>query len=125
MPIVSPGLHPVAATPITVGPLAGLLDSAIGLGAGWLIGWLVARLELADRRDGLTWALASVGVILGWQAVVLIGLLAAVWLTVRRWAERRRPVLATLPATMVVAGLTFVWIALWQPLARLPLVGGW
>ncbi|MFW6125275.1 MAG: prepilin peptidase, partial [Pirellulales bacterium] len=91
LPVIWPQLHPVAATPITQGPVAGLADAAAGLAGGWLIGWLAARLEHPGRRHGLTWALAAVGLILGWQAVVVVGSLTALWTAGRRLAERRRP----------------------------------
>ncbi len=76
-PLVWPRLHPVPACWIFLdGPAAGLLDGAGGLAAGLLLGWLASHLRPAEQRTAMVLGPACVGLFLGWQAVVVLTVVA-------------------------------------------------
>ncbi|HUT11821.1 MAG TPA: prepilin peptidase [Thermoguttaceae bacterium] len=87
-PLFWPALHPVATCPALEGPLAGATDGLAGLLAGLLIGWLVAGLFGARRRRAMILAAASVGLFLGWKAVVVLTLISAALRQSSRLAPR-------------------------------------
>jgi len=110
-PLFRPGLHPVATCPALEGPLAGATDGLAGLLAGVLIGWLAGRLFETRQRRAAILAAASVGLFLGWKAVVALTLISTALCQSSRLAPRGE---ATSGGARWLLSPTF-WIALMSP----------
>ena len=109
-----PWLHPVHAFDGLQGPLAGLADTLLGLAVGLPVGWILGKLCGKNTSGGPVIGLACVGMMLGWQAALV---LATVTLLIRlpfHAAGRRTP---GPMALMTLA--TFCWILGWARLAGL------
>ena len=140
-PVALPLLHPVpagwpvpparwsyqpsAATPAGFFP-AQLVTGLTGLTAGALIGIAISFAASAEQRRGTTAAVSLVGLFLGWQAAVCIGLLAAVaaWPLALLARTIRRP----LPTTAAAALALAIWFGLAGASGRLewwPGANGW
>jgi prepilin signal peptidase PulO-like enzyme (type II secretory pathway) len=132
-PLAWPDLHPVPAWQGIERPwLAGLVDGIAGLAAGWIVGQvanlprhlLVGRVfqPVQKGADGLEnpsygccgtletypTAAACVGVFLGWQAAVVIGLVATAFHLALRLARPNR-----FPAVAWVGIGTLLWLLNW------------
>jgi hypothetical protein len=104
--------------------MGGLVDTAVGAIAGALLGWLGARASQPRQRVGIGLGVVSVGVVLGWQAGLVLGLFAVVVAFLgRRNATSPGPVLG-LPTLAWLAAAALAWLVSWSWLAvRLPLPG--
>ncbi len=122
-PLWWPHLHPVPACQGLEGWVAGLVDGLAGLVAG--AAWGVAvELELDEIRDfGRAAVWACVGLVLGWQATVVVGIAAtAVYLLVLAFrlvspGDKKLGWLASLTLT------TVFWLLVWNPVtSRWPIL---
>jgi len=149
-PLAWPQIRPVPVYDGLSGWIAGLSDGAAGLAVGALLGFAawyatgasrgVPLLRRSSARGGLTTLLlrssgtegpdrdrvglvlgpACVGLFLGWQAALVLGLasialhLAATALG-RKWPAVRRPF-----PTLGLAAATLAWILMWYDLVRIP-----
>ena len=113
-PAVWPFLHPVPVARALDGVSAGLTDSLAGLAAGLLVGWAVAHLVGPTQRRGLLAASACTGLYLGWQAALVLAVLAAVMILMTRPLPRLKGLAAT--AWLAVGSL--VWILWWNRLTE-------
>jgi leader peptidase (prepilin peptidase)/N-methyltransferase len=121
---VWPYLQPVPAWRGLSGLLAGPAGAALGLAAGAALG-LAARPLLGPLRGpGFLLALATVGLFLGWQATLAIGVAAlATHLAARMLGRLGRGAAIELP-TLWLTAATLAWILAWRPIvARFPLLG--
>lgn len=118
-PLVWPHLHPVPAWAGAEGPLAGLLDAGAGMAAGLGLGWLLSTAAGSPGCRGVVFASGCVGLLLGWQAAVVLVAATALghvplrllWLHLR---GREIPI----PATAWLGALTLGWILAWGWLVR-------
>ena len=108
-----PMLYPVPVWNGVEGWYAGMATSAAGLAAGTALGWLLSRWEPPARRNGVWLGLACVGGILGWQAVVGLAALTALWQLAAAVAGRRR-----VPASLALVVLCFAWLVAWANLVE-------
>jgi len=117
-PVLWPHLHPVPALGGLPDTVAGLIDGTAGLGVGLLFG-LAACLVIGPRdRRGLPFGLALVGLFLGWQAVVALGLAIS---AVHAIVEALRPWWPSLTRTSPGIWLflaTLAWILTWDALVH-------
>lgn len=97
--ILWPWLHPQPAAVLANGPTSGIVDGLAGLAAGIVIGLL--GWKSLERTSGPDFVLghAVAGIILGWQAAVVVGV-----------------------TTLLLGGLTRLAGSFWAPARRLPLV---
>ena len=117
-PLIWPHLHPVPASRWVDGWVAGLIDSTAGLVAGTLCGLITVFLIQEQRDLGRTAVWACVGLMLGWQATVVLAVAStALYLFslafVRLWPEGKGPGWLT---SLTLAAL--VWLLFWAPLAN-------
>jgi leader peptidase (prepilin peptidase)/N-methyltransferase len=124
-PLAWPMLRPMPAISGVPDGLAGAADGLIGAGAGAAIGALVWLLSRGAKPIGLLLATTSVGMVLGWQSVVVLAAIA-IAIYVANWILRRvLPKLWQIPATVWLLALTLFWILLWVrfvPAVSLPKV---
>lgn len=119
-PVVWPHLHPVPAVGGLPEPMAAVLDGVAGAIVGLLLGH-AARLIIGprDRRE-LPLGLAVAGIFLGWQAILVLGLIVA---AIHAVAEALRPwwpgLSRTSPGVWLFL-LAWAWIPAWRAL-----VEGW
>jgi prepilin signal peptidase PulO-like enzyme (type II secretory pathway) len=123
-PMIWPWLHPQPSGPDIVGsPWAGVIDSLIGLGAGYCLGraarWLGRRFAGIGRAGYQVWGEAMLlGVVLGWRAAVVL-LLSGMFLEeLTRLAALRWRWLARATAAVWLVPLTLLWILNWAAIAR-------
>jgi len=117
-PAIWPHLHPVPVAWGLDGVLAGPADSLAGLAAGLLGGLAVTRLVGPARGFGLLGASACVGLYLGWQAAVVLAIVAG-FTDLMVWPARRvLPLLGKIPATAWLALGSLVWILWWNRLTE-------
>ncbi|HID76958.1 MAG TPA: prepilin peptidase [Planctomycetaceae bacterium] len=110
LPIALPGLRSPPAWPTLGGPAAGLAEGLVGLAAGFAVGWLSALAVRRRRRAGFAASTTVLGLLLGWQAAVVLGpaalLLHSAAVASARWW---RPLERLGPTAWLAAG-TFAWI---------------
>ncbi|MDZ7616673.1 MAG: hypothetical protein U1E05_06695 [Patescibacteria group bacterium] len=111
--IAAPVLHTVPVWGGVEGWFVGALNVAAGLAAGGLFGWLLSRWEPATRRNGVGLGLACTGLILGWQAVVGLAVATLLWQAAAAMVGRRLAIMRSVPTSLVLVGLTFVWLVAW------------
>lgn len=132
-PVFWPWLRPQASVPeivdstwIGVVHSAGLIDSLLGLGAGYCLGraarWLGRRFAGVGRAGYQVWGETTLlGVVLGWRAAVLLLLAGMLLEELTRLAALRWRLLARVTAALWLVPLTLVWILNWAAIAaRLP-----
>ena len=126
-PPIWPWLHPQASGPdIVDSPWAGVIDSLLGLGAGYCLGraarWLGRRFAGVGRAGYQVWGETMLlGVVLGWRAAVLLLLGGMLLEEFTRLAALRWRLLARVTAAVWLVPLTLVWILNWAAVAaRLP-----
>ena len=117
-PAIWPYLHPVPVAWGLDGVAAGLADSLAGLAAGLLGGLAAAYLVGPTQRRGLLGVSACTGLYLGWQAAVVLAVVAALMGLVTRPVRRVLPVLGRIPATTWFAVGSLVWILWWNRLTE-------
>ncbi len=124
-PSIWPWLHPLPAGPEVAGnPWGGVVDGLLGLGTALLLGlvaeWLGKRFSPVGRPGNQILGEALiVGVVLGWQAVLVLMPLTLLLEELSRiaavgWRSARRCV-----AAVWIAPLTLVWILNWFWILRL------
>ena len=129
-PLGWPQLHPVPAwLAMADCRLAGLIDGAAGLLAGVLLGLLAARIGCVPRAistapapgpmAGLLPSAVCVGVVLGWQAVCILMVVAVAVHRLVGIVWRRQPEIGRLPAIAWLGFATLAWILGWAQLAAL------
>jgi len=104
-----PALAPPPPLPASLEPTgwwpradAGWLAAAIGAAAGWLLGRLFSA-------GGVRLGLPLVGSVLGWQAVTVVAVVAAIAIRAGRWfGQQPRSMQLFLPAVATA------WIAFWR-----------
>ena len=122
-PPIWPWLHPLPAGPEAAASLwGGVVDSLLGLGTGLFLGriaeWLGRRFTAVGKPGNQILGQSLViGVVLGWQAVLVLVPLAMLLEELSRiaalgWTSSRR-----LVAAVWMAPLTLVWILNWARLA--------
>jgi leader peptidase (prepilin peptidase)/N-methyltransferase len=122
-PPIWPWLHPLAAcTEVAETPWRGLVDSLLGLGTGLVVGriaeWLGERFTAICRPGHQILGEAIViGVVLGWQAVVVLVPLAMLVEELSRIARVRWRAARRFAAAVWLAPLALVWILIWARLA--------
>jgi leader peptidase (prepilin peptidase)/N-methyltransferase len=123
-PLVFPELRPVPAGPPLVGWIGGLVDGAAGLAAGLVLG-LISRPATGGKWHlGFTLLLGTVGLFLGWQAAICLGLLAIAIHTVIRATSRFWPWTRRVPPTTWLALGATAWILCWKSVVEAwPLLG--
>jgi len=119
-PLIWPQLHPMPAVGAWAGFLGGVVDTAAGGLAGGVLGWLASRPVAREQRAGLWLAVVSVGLFLGWQAGVALGLLATLAAVVGllgRLGHGADSGLSRLPAVVWLAVGALAWLVAWAPIA--------
>jgi leader peptidase (prepilin peptidase)/N-methyltransferase len=124
-PLAWPHLHPVPAWGPGEGWLGGLIDGGAGLLAGVAAGCLVWAAIGPRLRFGVVCAAACVGLFLGWQAAVALGMGTAILCLPGRLARPRLAQRAVwIPATAWLGVLALGWILTWCWLVhQWPLLG--
>ncbi len=112
-------LRPMKAWPAEPAFFAGGIDGLAGLAAGGILGYVAWRIQGTKQPGGLPFGLACVGVFLGWQAVLPVGILAAVLGVVAATIIPRKRQEWLIPASAWLWMLAFCWILFWSPLVRL------
>ena len=114
-------MHAVAALN---GPAAGLVDGAVGLATGVILGLLLSRTVGSRQQRATFFGPACAGLFLGGQAAVVLTVVAAA-IGLLFWPlGRLSPSLRRIPAVTWLAAATLAWILLWDDLvARWPLLG--
>jgi len=115
-PLMWPHLHPVPAGPIQAGYLAGLVDGLAGLGLGMVIGLAIERLPVGGRVPGVMAGPACVGLLLGWQAGIVIILAALMLHLLTQAMGKLMAGLSRFPFLGWLGLVSFAWILVWQPL---------
>lgn len=116
-PLIWPHLHPVPVHRALEGWIAGLVDGLAGAAAGTAWG-LVVEYELDEVRDfGRAAVWTCVGLVLGWQAMIVVAIGAtAVYLLVL--ALRLVSPTDKKPGWLAALGATTVfWLVVWSPVA--------
>ncbi len=122
-PAIWPWLHPLPAGPETAGiPWGSLVDGLLGLGTALVVGqiaaWLGKRFSPMGRPGGQVLGEALViGVVLGWQAVLVLVPLALLLEELSRIAALRWTSLRRFVAAVWITPLTLLWILNWARIA--------
>jgi prepilin signal peptidase PulO-like enzyme (type II secretory pathway) len=118
-PLQWTNLHPLKAWPTEPAFFAGGIDGLLGLAAGGILGFIAWRLQRTKQPGGLPLGLTCVGVFLGWQAVLPLGVTAAILSLVTAAIIPRKRHEWLIPTSAWLWILTFFWIIFWSPLVRL------
>ena len=123
-PLVWPWLHPMAAAGPMEGWIGGLADTAAGAAVGGLVGWLASRALAFEHRAGLWLGVVSAGIVLGWQAGLLLGAFALLASLLSRRPQGGSGRVLGLSPVGWLAAAALAWIVGWSWLATcLPLMG--
>ncbi|MHC4178884.1 MAG: prepilin peptidase [Planctomycetota bacterium] len=115
VPLFWPSLHPVPAYwPLLNSWIVGLVDGTSGLAVGLLLGWLASRSCTADGKPGMILGAASVGLFLGWQAVVVLMTVTLAIHLPLMVAGRLLPAARRIPPTAWLALAALGWILSWS-----------
>jgi leader peptidase (prepilin peptidase)/N-methyltransferase len=112
-------LRPMKAWPDEPVFLAGGIEGLIGLAAGGTLGYIAWRIQRSKQPGGLPFGLACVGVFLGWQAVLPVGVLAAILGVLAATIIPHKRKERLIPTSAWLWALTLLWILFWSPLVRL------
>ena len=118
-----PWLHPLPAGPgVAESPWGGVVDGLLGFATGFLLGqlaqWLGKRFAvLGAPGNQIRGEALAVGVVLGWQSVLVLVPLALALEELSRIAALRWRPLRRLVAAVWLAPLTLFWILNWARLA--------
>ena len=112
-------LRPMKAWPAEPALFAGGIEGLFGLAAGGLLGYIAWRIQGSKQPGGMPLGLACVGVFLGWQAVLPVGIFAAILGAAAAAITRRKRQEWLIPASAWLWILAFLWILFWSPLVRL------
>ena len=109
-----PALHPQPAAILATGATPGIVDALAGLVAGAFLGLAGWRLLEPRQRPDLLWASALTGIILGWQATVIVVAASVVLAALSRvvaglWASWRR-----VPPVVWLGLGAIAWIVMWH-----------
>ncbi len=115
-PVIWPQVHPVPAWSGLQGIAAGLIDGPLGLATGACLGLLGIWIWQKKHRRGAVIALSAVGLFLGWQAALVLGLATMAIGLLLRLLGRGMPVMRRIPPTAGLAPVTLAWIVFWAPL---------
>jgi len=122
-PPIWPWLHPLPAWPtIANSAWGGVVDSLLGLGAALFLGriaeWLGRRFDRMGKLGNQILGEALViGVVLGWQAVLVLAPLAMFLENLSRIAAALWTSAHRFTATVWIVPLTLAWILAWARLA--------
>jgi leader peptidase (prepilin peptidase)/N-methyltransferase len=117
-PLAWPQLRPVPLHAAWTAPWAGLADGAAGLVAGLGLGLALWYTVGPRSQRSLLWAPACVGLFLGWQAAVVLGLVGAVLHAIVGLAGRSRQQARRVFFGLILTAVALAWILAWEPLAR-------
>jgi leader peptidase (prepilin peptidase)/N-methyltransferase len=113
-PLAWPGVHPVPAVRGLDGPLAGLVDSGLGLAGGLALAAIISPALRPAHRRGMAVGLACAGTILGWQVAAALALATLAAELVARGAARLAGRSDTWPPSLWLAALVPAWIVGWR-----------
>jgi hypothetical protein len=117
-PLVLPELRPVSSVLLTEDRLSALVDGSLGLAAGLVFG-AVFRPAIGTRwKTGFLVTLGVVGLFLGWQACVVLGLAAMAVHLLVRGTSAIFPWLQRVPPTTWLATATLFWIISWKTIVQ-------
>jgi leader peptidase (prepilin peptidase)/N-methyltransferase len=122
-PPIWPWLHPLPAGPgVGEGSWGGMVDSLLGLGTGLFLGriaaWLGKRFAVMGKPGNqISGEALVIGVVLGWQAVLVLVPLAMLLEELSRMAALRWTLARRLVAAVWIAPLALFWILNWARLA--------
>ena len=123
VPIVWPFVHPVAAWPglenLGGGIAAGLIDGPLGLAAGVAMGFAGWFAWSKEHRRGAVILLGAVGLFLGWQAVVALGLATMAFALLLRVLGRGVALARRIPPTAGLGVGALLWIVFWAAIVSL------
>jgi hypothetical protein len=112
-------LRPMKAWPDEPAMFAGGIEGIFGLAVGGILGYIAYRIQGSKQPGGLPLGLTCVGVFLGWQAVLPVGLCAAILGVVAATVVPRKRQERLIPTSAWLWIVTFLWILFWSPLVRL------
>jgi leader peptidase (prepilin peptidase)/N-methyltransferase len=115
-PLFAPHLHPVPAWPDLSGPGGVFVGSAIGIAAGLAAGSVFLLGAAGHQRRGALLGSAAVGLFFGWQAAVIVVLVAAVCFLLGALAAALLPTSNRVPPTAWLMLASLIWITIWRPL---------
>jgi prepilin signal peptidase PulO-like enzyme (type II secretory pathway) len=113
-----PWLHPVPAWQGIRHAWSGPVDTAAGVAAGAALGWLLSRMELPPRRQGVFLGFTCLGLVLGWQAAVGLAVVTLLWQLFAYGLGRWWPVFARIPTSLTLVATSLLWIAGWAHLVH-------
>ncbi len=126
---VWPWLHPTLAHSLlepggTIGPFKAGLYQAIGMLVGALLGAGIGTIpsglpESARQPKNLVFAMAAVGLFLGWQAAMTTTVGTVVAMLALRLLSRQWPILRSIPLMVAVLVFTLLQIACWNQIVTL------
>jgi leader peptidase (prepilin peptidase)/N-methyltransferase len=123
-PLALPEIRPVPAGIPWDGWVGAMVDGAAGLAAGLVLALISWPVTGPKWNSGFALALGAVGLFLGWQAALGLGLAATLIHIPVRILSRLWPSLDRLPPTAWLAAGTVAWILSWRPIVRLcPVLG--
>jgi len=112
-------LRPMKAWPGEPTFMAGGIEGLFGLAAGGILGYVAYRLQGSRPPGGTPLGLVCVGVFLGWQAVLPVGIMATILGAAAAAMIPRKRHDRLVPTSAWLWILAFFWILCWSPLVRL------
>jgi leader peptidase (prepilin peptidase) / N-methyltransferase len=103
-------LRPMKAWPSEPALFAGGTEGILGLAAGGTLGYIAWKIQGAKQPGGLSLGIACVGVFLGWQAVLPVGIFAAMLGVATAAIIPRKRQERLIPTSAWLWILTFLWI---------------